>query len=107
MDNAIAQYSTDELTFATGEVSLVGANVYISFVQGQKIVLEKTDEDCTITAEQITLPLSQADTGALSAGGLEIQIKAVFRDGTAPVSNWMQTEVIRTAKKGVLEYVER
>ncbi len=107
MNNAIAQYSTDELTFATGEVSLVGANVYISFVQGHKIVLEKTDEDCMITAEQITLPLSQADTGAFCPGGLEIQIRGVFADGTAPVSYWMQTEVIRTAKRGVLEYVAR
>ena len=106
MSDFIAQYGTEELTFAM-PISLMDAQVYITFEQEHRVVLEKTNEDMEISADEIVLPLTQADTARFGVGQLDIQIRAIFEDGSAPVSDWMHTEVVRTAKRGILTYDAR
>lgn len=95
--------TTPTHTFKT-DMDLTTAEVlFITYKQGKKVVLEKTIDDVTITAEEITTDLSQQDTLAMSSiGTVSIQIRAKFPDGTAVASNVMERPAKEILKNGVI-----
>lgn len=79
------------------------AVIYVTYAQGGCTVIEKTIEDLTVTAEEISLQLSQTDTLAFDSKlPVDIQIRARFADGNAIESTIMRTSVDRILKDGVI-----
>lgn len=78
--------------------------LYITYSQLGKTVIEKTLEDVTeITAESVSVKLTQEDTLLLKAAAqVEIQIRAGFggENGDRVRSNIMVAEVERILKDG-------
>ena len=95
--------TTPTHTFKT-DLDLTTAEViYITYEQGDKVVFEKTKEDLTVTAEEITLDLTQADTLALSPiGKVYFQIRAKLPGGKAVASNIMECPAKKILKNGVI-----
>jgi hypothetical protein len=85
-------------------IDLSGASVlYITYKQYGKIVIEKTIEDCDITASYVATELSQEETLLFDATRkVEIQIRAKFPDGTAVASNIMETDAGAILKGGII-----
>jgi len=94
--------STPTNTFDV-DIDLTNATVFVSYEQGGRVVLEKTGEDLTITAESIVLNLTQEETLAFVPGKVNIQIRYVFPNGTADASNIINTTFERIIKDGVIE----
>ncbi len=74
------------------------SQLYITFNQEGKTVLEKTYDDITYSDKEITLKLTQTDTLQLKSGTIQIQIRIKFFDETAIVS-----DVIYTTAKEILK----
>lgn len=83
---------------------LTEARVYVTYSQMGKVVIEKTNEDLTITADSIECTLSQEDTLALKDGIVEIQIRYITELGAADASDIMRTTAERILKDGVITY---
>ena len=94
--------STPTNTFDV-DIDLTNATVYVSYEQGGRVVLEKTGEDLTVTAESIALHLTQEETLAFVPGKVNIQIRYVFPNGAADASNIINTTFERIIKDGVIE----
>lgn len=94
--------STPTNTFDV-DIDLTNATVYVSYEQGGRVVLEKTGEDLTVTAESIVLHLTQEETLAFVPGKVNIQIRYVFPNGAADASNIINTTFERIIKDGVIE----
>ena len=94
--------STPTNTFDV-DIALTNATVFVSYEQGGRVVLEKTGEDLTVTAESIVLHLTQEETLAFVPGKVNIQIRYVFPNGTADASNIINTTFERIIKDGVIE----
>jgi len=90
-------------------IDLSEATVFISYEQGRKIVIEKTNPDLTFTSDQqkyfITLELTQEDTLKFAEGAVFIQIRYVFPTGDAGASNIITTTFDRIIKDGVISAV--
>lgn len=87
----------------TVDLDLTLAQVlYITYKQGGRTVIEKKLEDVTITAETLTVTLTQADTLKLRDGSVDIQIRARLIDGSAPASQIMTVPVEAILKEGVI-----
>lgn len=86
----------------TVDVDLTQATaLYITYKQSDRIVIEKTLADCTITATTVTVELTQAESLKFAiTSPVEIQIRAKFEDGTAIASNIMEADVGRILKGG-------
>lgn len=79
------------------------AEIYITYKQDGEIKLEKNIGDMTITAEDITVELSQTETLAFSTiGEVEIQCRARFPDGSAVASCIKKIPVCKILKEGVI-----
>lgn len=77
--------------------------VYMTYKQDGTVKVEKTREDMEITAEEITLQLSQTDTLSFSTiGDVEIQCRAKFLDGSAVASCVKKIPVCKILKEGVI-----
>ena len=81
--------------------------IFITYKQGEEIILEKTIEDMTVTADQITVQLTQSETGMFDTSSpLRMQIRAKFPpsveypNGLAVESNIMETCVGEAFKTG-------
>lgn len=75
----------------------------ILYAQEGKTVLEKTEADCSMAGNTITLTLSQRDTLALSAGTFaECQIRVLTKDGAALASVPMGVPVGKVLSEEVL-----
>lgn len=102
--------STPTNTF-TLPMDLSQATVYISYEQGNRIVIEKTNADLTFAEDQqthtftITLTLTQEDTLKFAPGNVNIQIRYVFANGDADASNIIRTTFERIIKDGVIRAV--
>ena len=94
--------STPTNTFDV-DIDLTNATVFVSYEQGGRVVLEKTGEDLTVTAESIVLHLTQEETLAFAPGKVNIQIRYVFPNGAADASNIINTTFERIIKDGVIE----
>lgn len=77
--------------------------LYITYRQGYKTVVEKSLTDgIEVTAETITVTLSQADTLKFAKGDVEMQIRARFPGGEAIASQIMTAPVEAILKDGVI-----
>lgn len=94
--------TTPTNTFSS-DIDLTGATVFVDYEQKNRIIIEKTGEDLTVTTDAVTLELTQEDTLAFRPGEVLIQIRAVFPDGSALASNIIRTTAERIIKDGVIE----
>ena len=84
------------------KVDLTGATeMFITYEQDSKTVVEKSIEDITIEPEQLTVRLSQADTLAFSTiGEVEIQCAAKMPPDTVLRSKIIRRSVGKILKEG-------
>lgn len=74
--------------------------LYITFVQYGRIVLEKTLPECAVQDGVLKVQLTQADTLAFSCRQVEIQIRVKFTSGSVLASEIITTSVDRILKDG-------
>lgn len=74
------------------------SQLYITFNQEGKYVLEKTLGDVTYTDKRIELKLTQTDTLQIKSGAIQMQIRVKFEDDSAIASN-----IIYTTAKDILK----
>ena len=87
----------------TTDIDLTTANeIYITYKQGGKVRVEKKLPDITVTAEKLTVDLTQEETLAFNiSDNVEIQIRALT--GTnAIASNVINTKAQKILKEGVI-----
>lgn len=95
--------STPTLSFAVN-LDLTTATVYITFKQSYETLLDKcsTDSSMTVTADTITLSLTQEETVALESGACQCQIRYKMPSGVAGASDIMTVDVKDILKDGVI-----
>lgn len=77
--------------------------IYITYKQNGAIKVEKTIDDITATAEQISTKLTQEETLSFDEhGDVKMQIRARFADGTAVACKWFARKVGEILKEGVI-----
>lgn len=87
------------------DVDLRDFRIYISYKQRGSVIVEKTNEDCEITATQVSVKLSQEDTLKFNIDApVRIQIRAVVENGDAIASDIIDTPAREILKDGVIEY---
>lgn len=97
--------STPRNTFRVN-IDLREATVYLTYEQNGRTIVEKTNDDLTITEKTIVSTLSQKETLRFKQDEeVEMQIRYVLSDGTADVSNVMKATAERVLKEGEIEYV--
>lgn len=75
--------------------------IYITYKQSNLVKIEKAKADCMVTAEDVSVTLTQADTLNLNGKLLvQMQIRAKFANGTAIASNIMTSDVGVLLKDG-------
>ncbi len=85
------------LPFSTENV----VELYVTFVQGGRIILEKSLKECSATGEVLKVHFTQADTLAFTSGKqVEIQIRVKFDSGDALASDIINASVERILKDG-------
>lgn len=103
---------TTPINTFTLDLDLSEATVFISYEQRGRVVIEKTGEDLSFgsvvhdedVSYTITVELTQEDTLALVPGKVDIQIRAVYANGSAIASNIVSANAERILKDGVIEY---
>lgn len=92
----------------TVDTDLRGMTVFVTYAQNGTVIFEKTNADITIEETQILVPLTQADTLALSARNkgetVNVQIRAINSAGVAIASNIMRTTAEAILKDGEIAY---
>lgn len=91
------------------DLDLSGATVYISYEQGKRVLVEKTNEDMTFSTDGdkfvITVTLTQEETLRFKSGEILIQCRYVTPTGEADASNIIRADIERILKDGVITYV--
>lgn len=90
--------TTQKLTFTMPEEISIGV-LYITFKQGNKIVLEKTLDDVEVSGRTIVLPLTQDDTLRFDAPHA-VYVQLRIRD---TLGNAIASEIIRTDAEAILK----
>lgn len=103
-DNSLRRGTTPINTFDV-DVDLREATVYVSYAQRGALIVDKTNDNLSITENQIIVTLSQEDTLKFKPGEVDIQIRYVKANGIADASNIIKTTVDQILKNGVIEYV--
>lgn len=93
--------TTPTITITTDIDLSAASNLYVTFKQGDRIAIEKTLEDVTVTAESVVCELSQDDTLALKDGLVRFQIRATLGDSKV-ASNIMVTSADEILKGGAI-----
>ena len=95
--------TTPKHTFTT-DIDLTGAEVmYITYKQGDTVIMEKAIEDVTIASDNVEIALTQEETLAFAEySRVSIQIRVRFPDGQAIASNIMETTAEKILKEGVI-----
>ncbi|MGN1115954.1 MAG: hypothetical protein ACI4TH_05265 [Candidatus Ornithomonoglobus sp.] len=76
---------------------------YISVAQNQRVIIEKTMQECTLSGNTISTRLTQEDTLLLAASNnTEIQLRVRLADGSAPSSQIFTVPTKRILKDGVI-----
>lgn len=87
-------------------VDLTNATVYVSYMQGKSIVIEKTNSNIIIQQRKVIINLSQEDTLSFKAGQtVSCQVRYVLEDGKADASNIITISVQDILKDGEISYV--
>ncbi len=76
--------------------------VFVTYKQGDRLLVEKDIGDLDITATKVEVTLSQEDTLAFAQGSVQIQIRAKYGDGAAIASNIIVAPVDQILKDGVI-----
>lgn len=98
------RFTTPTHTIET-DMDLTGARVYVTYRQNGRNVIEKTNDELTITDKTVFVHLTQQETGKFSVGNtVKVQIRYVFNDGSAGASNIMETTAEEVLKIGVIDY---
>lgn len=85
------------------EINLLSANhVYVTFEQG-KNELQKKDNQLELTADTITLSLTQTETLSFKKGTLSIEINITFNDGGRAISQTCEDMVVESVEDRELE----
>lgn len=93
--------TTPTHTFTTDVDLSEATEVYVTYSQNDKVIVEKTINDATISETKLVVELSQKDTLLFDDRcKVEIQIRAIFVDGTAIASNIMSVPVGKILKDG-------
>ncbi len=75
--------------------------IYITYSQKDNVIVEKTIDDMDISETKLVVGLSQKDTLLFDDRcKVEIQIRAIFADGTAIASNIMSIPIGKILKDG-------
>ena len=61
--------------------------IRITYAQGDTIVLEKTEADCTLSGNTVSLMLTQEETLLFNAERVNIQMRVLTTDGVVMASN--------------------
>ena len=78
---------TFELKITDNTVDLTQAtNVYATFAQWGKTIT-KTGNDIDVTAQQVDVYFSQADSLSFSSGTIEVQLNWTYTDGSRAATN--------------------
>lgn len=78
-------------------------DIIISYAQKGNVVINKFIEDIDITEEALITTLTQTETLKLDAAyNVEIQIRALFDDGTAIASDIISVDVGKILYEGVI-----
>ena len=95
--------TTPTHTFNT-DIDLSEASViWLTYKQNGKVLFTKEISDMTITAESISVTLTQEETLMFETDrNVKIQIRARFSDGSAIASNVIQTSANAILKEGVI-----
>lgn len=84
------------------DIDLRDADVYITYAQGGRTVVEKTGDAITVTATKLETTLTQEETLRFIPGDVEMQIRYKMPDGSADASEIMTIPVKRLLKEGVI-----
>lgn len=86
------------------DISLVTAEqIYITYTQWNKVVLEKDKSQLRVHENKVELDLTQDETLSFDPkANLKIQIRAKFPNGVAIASPIMECDVGRILKEGVI-----
>ena len=95
--------TTPTHTFET-DIDLSAAEVmYITYKQGDTVIMEKSIEDINVSPDKVEIYLTQEDTLAFAEySKVSIQIRVRFPDGMAIASNIIDTTAERILKEGVI-----
>ena len=86
----------------TVDLDLTDANIYVSYEQDGRVIIEKTGEDLTVTPNSVTTSLTQEDTLSFHPGEVLIQLRYVKPSGEADASNILRAQFERIIKDGVI-----
>lgn len=77
--------------------------IFVTYAQKGIVIINKNIDDLELTSETVVVTLTQTDTLKLDTEyDVEIQIRALFDDGTAIASNIIKIDVERILKDGVI-----
>ena len=100
---SVKRGSTPVHIFKTSIDLTEAVEIYITYTQAGHTIVEKSLSDCTVTAEQIEVRLTQEETLKFDARySIKIQVRAKYADETAIVSNIIKTDVGVILKDGVI-----
>lgn len=75
--------------------------LYVTFAQGARVVLDKAKHDCTFDGNNVKLKLTQKDTLALVSGNnVDIQLRVLTVNDDALASDIIRSSVSRILKDG-------
>ena len=77
-------------------------SLYVTYSQGDTVVLDKAIDDVIIDGNTITVRLTQEDTLKFSNAQVNIQIRFKTNQGKAMASNIISTYVNNVLKDGVI-----
>lgn len=103
--NIIQRGTTARNTFEVEKDLTDASEIYVSYEQSGKVVVEKTLENgvSIVSEEQITVDLTQDDTLALNEHyPVKMQIRAKFPSGSAVASFTMSASVGEILKEGAI-----
>ncbi len=95
--------TTPEITFQLPFDAGALTKLSIAFEQNGVLVLEKTLEDCTVSGQTVTVPLTEADTLAFRQNGSVLQIQLRCGIGEKRLASEIMTATVgRILKEGAL-----
>ena len=83
---------------------LRNSKVFVTYSQDGSVIVEKTNDELTITEDQIIVNLSQTDTLNFHEGLIDIQIRFIDDDGYTDASNILSARATRILKDGEIVY---
>lgn len=96
----------NKFTFPYAQEEVV--ELYITYMQAGKKVIEKTKTDCTWEEDEesgaykIATDLSQEDTLAFTSGAVQMQIRVLLENGSAVKCKIINATADEVLKKGVI-----